>query len=422
MRGEAPVRMAPGRAWSAVMLLTLVGVVNIVDRALPGVLVEPIKHDLQLSDTAIGLINGFGFLLVYSLLGIPIARLSDRGAYGLVISSCLGLWSVMTLIGAAAQTGWQLALTRMGVALGEAGSTPGAHAFVARNFAPDRRAAALAVLTLSIPLSHLLSYLGGGLLGAAFGWRATFAFMGIFGLVLGPLVLLLLGRRQPPVAGVAPPVASRSLKPAFGLLRKPSFLLIMIATAFIGIGGYALNVFASAFLMRVHGLTLAQVSVQYGIAAGAAGIVSVLGAGIVADRLSRSDPRWILWVLTAMVALLAPCSFAAFRVAGAREAVLLLALGNVVGVAYLPPAIAAIQRLAPPDTRATASAFLLMFTAIAGGLGPLIAGQISDALEAELGPRALAVAMLVVPLTHMIAGLFYFLASLGFRHDMLAVE
>src|SRR5260370_11298413 len=114
--------MSMTRAWTAVALLTLVGMINMIDRAMPGVMVEPIKHDLQLSNSALGLVNGFGFLLVYSVMGIPIARLADRAAYGLVISGCIALWSAMTLLGSFVHNGWQLAVTRMGVALGEAGT------------------------------------------------------------------------------------------------------------------------------------------------------------------------------------------------------------------------------------------------------------------------------------------------------------
>ena len=134
---------APRRAWAAVILLALVGTLNYADRFLPAVLAEPIKEDLALSDTAIGVINGFGFLVVYAVLGIAIARIADRGAFGLVISSCLALWGAMTMLGGAVQSGFQLALTRVGVAVGEAGSTPAAHAYVARNFPPERRAAPL---------------------------------------------------------------------------------------------------------------------------------------------------------------------------------------------------------------------------------------------------------------------------------------
>jgi predicted MFS family arabinose efflux permease len=406
------------RSWGAVVLLMLIGVVNVIDRLLPGVLAEPIKHDLHLSDTAFGLINGFGFLVVYALLGVPIARLSDRGAYGRVISICLALWSFMTLLGAAARAGWQLSLTRMGVALGEAGVSPASHAFIARNFPPTGRAAPLAVLTLSVPFASLLALFAGGLLGEAIGWRWTFVVMGAIGLILSPFALLTLGARQ--AAASAGPQASLSLRPALVLLKKPSFLITLIATSFTGIGGYTLATFSSAFLMRVHGMSLSEVGVKYGLAVGASGVVSVLTAGIMADRLSKRDPRWTLWVVALMIAMLLPFSYAAFLVTNPWTALVFMALANILASAYQAPVIAAVQRLAPTELRATASAFLLMFTALAGGAGPFLAGVISDALQADLGARSLGRAMLVVPVAQTIAGILYGVATIWFRRDMVA--
>ncbi len=409
--------MSMTRAWTAVALLTLVGMINMIDRAMPGVMVEPIKHDLQLSDSALGLVNGFGFLLVYSVMGIPIARLADRAAYGLVISGCIALWSAMTLLGSFVHNGWQLAVTRMGVALGEAGNTPAAHAFVARNFAPQSRAAPLSVLALSVPLAVITAIIGGGLIAALYGWRTTFATMGIAGLVIAPLVLWLLGPRQAPAASVRP-AAARPLAAGLALLRKRSFAMIMVASAFIGIGGYALATFAVAFLMRSHGMPLAEVSVHYGLTAGLLGMAGVLGTGALADRLSARDARSGLWLVVALVAALLPCSLAAFLVSDPMTSLVLLAFGNLIGTAYLPPVVATIQRLVPPDMRATASAMLLLFTALAGGIGPLVVGVVSDALRPRFGQHSLGWAMLLVPFTQALAGLFYLLATATFESDL----
>lgn len=413
MNGHSPLR-----AWSGVLLLCLVGVINLVDRSLPGVLAEQIKSDLQLSDTTLGLINGFGFLVVYSLMGIPIARISDRGFYGLVISGCLAIWSAMTLIGSFATVGWQMALTRIGVAVGEAGNMPAAHAYIARNFQPHKRALPLAVLSLFIPFSSLLGFLGGGLLGSAFGWRTTFAVMGLAGLALAPLVLMLLGPKQELSTDDSQKMRPQSPGMALGLLRLPSFRMIIVATAFTGVGGYALIAFSASFFMRVHGLTLAETSVQFGIACGIAGIVGTMGTGILADHLSRRDARWNLWVLALLALVLSPLSFIALITEDAQSSVLLLAAGSLIGFSYLPPAIAALQRLAPPHMRATASALMLMFTALAGGIGPLMVGAISDSLQPLMGSRSLAMAMISIPVMQILAGLTYLAASIRFPHDI----
>lgn len=407
------------RAWSAVALLLVVGIVNLADRFLPGILTEPIKHDLHLTDTAVGLINGFGFLIVYAVMGIPIARLADRGLYGMVIAACMATWSVMTMVGGLAQSGWQLALTRMGVAVGEAGSTPAAHAYISRNFAPDRRAAPLAVLTLSTPLAGTAGLMGGGLLGQALGWRSAFFIIGGLGLLLAPLVLLALGPRQ---ARIGPATATQARLPAAGvvqLLKKRSYLLILLASAFIAVGGYAHTTFAPALLVRAHGMTLGSVGVEYGIAMGLSGVIGTLITGRIADRLSSRDPRWLLWTVAAMILVLLPFTTSGYLVENRHLAVGLLSLTMIISTAWMAPVVAAVQRLTPVNQRATASALLLFVSAILGSLGPVAAGMISDALLATHGAKSLGYALLIVPVTHVMAVLLYLLASRSFTAELI---
>lgn len=409
----------PRRAWAAVSVLAVVGTLNYADRFLPAVLAEPIREELSLSDTAIGLINGFGFLAVYALIGIPIARISDRGAYGLVISGCLSLWGVMTMLGGAVQSGFQLALTRVGVAIGEAGSTPAAHAYVARNFAPERRAAPLAVITLAIPLASAASLIGGGLLAQALGWRTAFVVMGAISVAVVPIVLAVVGRRQQPLAET---VAVQQVPVKWwDILRKPSYLAIVAGAASISVAGYALTTFAPAFLMRARGMSLGDVGLQYGLASGIAGILGLLVVGKVADRLSAVDPRWLLWLVAVMTAVLIPFSTLGFLVGSATLSVCFIALSYVVGTAYMAPSIAAIQRLVPAEQRATASAIFLFFSAILGSVGPLVTGLISDALKPELGDLSLGRALLcVVPVMHLVAIGCYLLASRRFLRELVA--
>jgi predicted MFS family arabinose efflux permease len=409
----------PRRAWTAVCVLAFVGTLNYADRFLPAVLAEPIREELSLSDTAIGVINGFGFLAVYALIGIPIARISDRGAYGLVISGCLSLWGVMTMLGGAVQSGFQLALTRVGVAVGEAGSTPAAHAYVARNFAPERRAAPLAVITLAIPLASAASLIGGGLLAEALGWRTAFVVMGALSVLFVPVVLAVLGRRQHLRAETT--VTQQVSANWWDILRKPSYLAIVAGAASISVAGYAVTTFAPAFLMRARGMSLGEVGLQYGAASGVAGILGLLVVGKVADRLSGVDPRWLLWLVAAMTAVLIPFSTLGFIVESSTLALCFIALSYVVGTAYMAPSIAAIQRLVPAEQRATASAIFLFFSAILGSAGPFVTGLISDALKADLGTMSLGRALLwVVPVMHLVAIGCYLLAARRYLREIVA--
>lgn len=406
------------RAWVAVAVLALVGTLNYVDRFLPGVLAEPIKQDLALSDTAIGVINGFGFLIVYAVLGIVIARFADRGMFGAVIAGCLTLWGSMTMLGGAVQSGLQLALTRVGVAVGEAGSTPAAHAYVARNFVPENRSAPLAVITMSIPLASAASLLGGGLLAESMGWRMAFVVMGGISVLLAPLVLLVVGSRQ---RLAIPSPQERSAVPNWwDVLRKPSFLAMVGGTALVSAAGYSLTTFAPAFLMRTRGMSIGEVGVEYGLATGLLGVLGLLVVGRIADRLAGRDPRWLLWIVVILIAALLPASALAFVVESRTLCVWLLALAYVIGTAYLAPSIAAIQRLVLPEQRATASAIFLFFNATLGAVGPFLTGVISDALTAELGPQALGRALLIlVPSMQLVAIGCYALAARRYRRDIV---
>ncbi|MCP9275223.1 spinster family MFS transporter [Mycolicibacterium arenosum] len=405
------------RAWAAVIVLAVVGTLNYVDRFLPAVLAEPIKNELALSDTAIGVINGFGFLIVYAVLGIFIARITDRGAFGLVVTGCLTLWGTMTMIGGAVTSGFQLALTRIGVAVGEAGSTPAAHAYVANNFRPERRAAPLAVITLSIPLASAASLLGGGLLAESLGWRTAFVIMGAISVAFAPIVLLVVGTRQRIATAPASPAAPTVRW--WDLLRKPSYLAIVTGAAFVSVAGYSLTTFAPAFLIRSHQMSLGEVGLHYGLASGITGVLGLLVVGRIADKLAARDPRWLLWIVAAMTAALLPFSALALLVDDTTLCVWFIALSYVVGTAYMAPSISAIQRLVPPEQRATASAIFLFFGATLGSLGPFLTGVFSDALTADFGTESLRFALFLVPVAQLLAVALYLLASRTFARELV---
>ncbi|EKF22294.1 major Facilitator Superfamily protein [Mycolicibacterium hassiacum DSM 44199] len=175
--------------------------------------------------------------------------------------------------------------------------------------------------------------------------------------------------------------------------------------------GYSLTAFAPAYLIRERGMTLGEVGVQYGLASGVAGVVGLLIVGVLADRLSARDPRWLLWLVAGMIAALAPFSLAAFLVADRTSAVWFIAIGYVVGIAHMAPSVAAIQRLARPEQRATASAIFLFCGSIIGSAGPFLTGVISDALQPALGDATLGRALLLVPVAQVGAALCYLLAS-----------
>ncbi|CAN7607533.1 MFS transporter [Phenylobacterium sp. LjRoot219] len=393
----------------------VVMIFNNLDRFLPAILAEPMKRELGLSDTFLGVLNGVGFLVIYAVAGIPIAKLADRGRFGTVISASLAGWSLMTLLGGFVTTAWQLAATRAGVALGEAGSSPAAHAYISRNFRPERRASALAVLTLGAPLGGMAGMIAGGMVGELIGWRYTFMLMGAIGLVLAPIVLLAIGRGQP----LPKREAEQETASLRGILRKPSVLALCAASGFISFGGYASGAFSPAFLMRVHGMSVGTVGLHLGLLNGALGMTTMLGVGWLGGRLVRLDPRWPLALLTVLTLFSVPFGIAAYLFAQGGAALLCVALSNLVSTAYLALTVACLHSLVPVAVRARSSAILLFWTAMMGGLGPLFAGMISDALTPTLGPEALGRALLIVPVGLVLAALSFLVAAVYIRRDMV---
>jgi MFS family permease len=404
------------RTWCAVVLLMLLGMLNVMDRYLPAILVEPIKHDLSLSDAALGFINGVGFLLFYAGLALPIARVADRGFYGAVISASVALWGLMTVLGGMAQTGLHLILTRVGLAVGEAGSYPASQAYISRKFPADKRAAPQAILSLSVPLSIAAGPMVGALLGATWGWRAAFLVMGAVTLLTAPLVLLTVDVREKGAAQAERPDPARG--DLRELLKKRSFLAILIGLGFIGMGGYTLAAFAPAFLMRSHHLAMKVVGVRYGLLNGLVSIPSPVIMGILVDRLGRRDPRWPLWLLAIAIAIFCPFAIAAFLVSSPWVSMGLLAAVNIIPAIFMVSTVVSGHRLAPVELRATASAIMLITTAVIGGLGPVIAGAISDALRPTLGAASLGRALLLVPAGFAMAAVCFVIATRRFREEL----
>lgn len=394
--------------WRVVGVLTVISVLNYVDRSLPAILAEDIKRDLHLSDTMLGAVLGFGFLVTYALVGIPIARLADRGRYGAIIGAAVTLWSVMTILGGWAQTGWMFALSRMGVAIGEAGSTPASHAYLSRHFSPRTRTTAIAILSTANPIGQFVALAGGGYIATHFGWRTAMTAIGTVGLLLAALPVLLLG-------SAADAGSSQSLEPAradWRVFRQPACLCIFAAQAFIAAGAYAFVSFGPAFLIRVHGMSVAEVGRSFGLMTGILGTAGVILLGRAADVLSRRDARWLLRIPTLSLTAAVPSACLAFTLADPRAVLACYGWIMLSAAATLAPTISALHRIVPPHVRAQASSLVLFSSAIFGGVGPFIVGLLSDRLQPLAGRAALGEALLlVVPMMIGLSAGCYLLAE-----------
>lgn len=402
-------------------VLLVVYVVNFVDRQVLAILLEDIKADLQVSDTALGLLSGLAFALFYTLAGIPIARWADRGSRRLIVALGLALWSGMTALSGLAQNFAQLALARVGVGVGEAAGSPPSHSLISDYFPPERRATALSIYAMGIYLGVMLGYLAGGWLNQAFDWRTAFIVVGLPGLPLALLVRFTI--REPP-RGLSErgPVDTRPVElpeVARFLLRRRSFLYLVLAASCQSLTGYAVLAWGPTFLARVHGMTSGEIGVWVGLITGLGGALGAYLGGRLTDRLSTRDVRWTMWI-PALVSLLGVPFAIPFLLLDDRRLALAAFLPfYLLGAMYVGPLWSMAQSLVKVRMRALASALLLFILNLVGlGLGPLVVGFLNDLLGPELGAEAIRYSLLAVTLVGGLASLFFWLGGRHYAQDL----
>lgn len=411
---------AKGRHTTLLMLL-FVYAMSLIDRQIMGVLIEPVKAEFGVSDTAMGLLTGLAFALVYSALAVPFGRYADQANRRNFVAWCCAAWSVMTAICGLATSYWQLALARVGVAVGEAGGTAPSLSMIADLYPARQRARAMSVFMLGPHLGTLVGLGLGSWIAHHYGWRSAFIWMGIPGVVAA--LLLRFGGIEPVrgaydgvrQAGAAAVSMRQILRTA---LADRAFVRICLAGLLLGFAGYGIGIWNTAFLVRSHGLTLQNAGALVGVTGGIAAIIGALGSGWLCDRLARRDVRWhlgvpIIGTLLALPVGLAyliypagdPWHLGSFLV---PRAMVFSLLFSIFAVWWTAPSFTALTTIIPADRRATVIAiYNLALTAIGGGLGPLTVGMLSDGLSASFGVHALRWAMVAVMSAFLFAVLAY---------------
>ncbi|MCU6454851.1 MFS transporter [Sphingomonas sp. A2-49] len=402
-------------------MLLLVYTFNFLDRQILGILVAPIKAELQLSDTQLGALGGIAFALLYSTLAIPLALVADRTSRSWVITISLGVWSAFTALCGLATGFWQFFVFRLGVGVGEAGGVAPSYAMIADYFPPHQRARALSIYSLGIPVGLAAGALLGGLLASAVNWRWAFVAVGLAGIVIAPVFRLIV--KEPPRGAFDPPAATPaervSVWAVFALLAaKPSFWLMAFAAAFSSLCGYGLAFWVPSVLIRSFGFTLLTASQYIGSLLLIGGTIGVFAGGWLADRLGKSD-RGIYARLPAIAWIVTVPLFAAGLTSGSPTlSWFLFLIPNGLNILWLGPVTTAVQHLVPPPMRATASASFLFINNLIGlGLGSLVMGRLSDAMTAVHGTDALRYATLYALGFYLIAAVLMLLAVRPLRRD-----
>jgi MFS family permease len=405
-------------------LLVTVGVCSWVDRQIFSVLLQGIKQEFSFTDTQLGLLGGVAFGLFYASVGLPIAWLADRVNRRNIIAVSLTLWSVMTALCGTATGFWTLFLARMGVGIGEAGGSPPAQSLISDYFPPERRAFALGVLFMFIPLGFLTTYLLGGWINENFGWRTAFLVLGIPGILLAGLLLLTL--HEPPrgysenrTQNVPPPSLLATLR---YFLSRPSLRHFPLGGAIHGIGAWAAGVWTLPYFVRVHGMNNYDASFWFAFIFGIAGSAGTFLGGYFADSIVHrtGDARWYAWFAGAVILVTVPFQFFIYLWPVAKSALLMLFPAMFIMHMFLGPVTGTIQNLGGVRRRAMAAAFyLFLANLVAMTCGPLITGIVSDTFQAQYGNDALRYGILVpVVVTSIWAATHFFLAGRTLREDL----
>jgi MFS family permease len=377
-------------------VLLLVYILNYLDRQLVSILAEPIKKDLGLSDTQLGLVTGFMFALFYTTFGVPVAWLADRTRRTTIVAIACGLWSLFTAACGLAGNFLHLMLARVGVGVGEAGGVPPSYAILSDYFPPRRRGLAMGLYSLGIPLGTFLGGAFGAWAAGRFGWRGAFLSLAIPGLLVAVALPFLV--REPErgrlddekgEAAGAPLLASIGL-----FVKSAPLVLVTLGCSLSAVVGYSLQSWSPAFLMRVQGASLQDVGAVYSPAIALSVAAGIFGSGWIVDRLGAKSLSAYPLVPAAAFVLAFPLYLAAVSVHDWRWSVALMAIPQGLTFTYLAPAVAVVQNLVPPNRRSTASAMLLfVLNLLAVGCGPLYVGAVSDFAAPRFGDESLRIAL-----------------------------
>jgi MFS family permease len=419
----APNERVPFRSWYALALMFIAYVFNFIDRSILGILNQPIKDELQLSDAQMGLLGGLAFAVFYTFVGIPVARLADRSIRRNVLAVSLAIWSGMTVVCGFVVSFPQLLAARIGVAIGEAGGSPPCHSMIADLFPLSRRATALGIYALGIPAGGMIGSLAGGWLNEAYDWRTAFMIVGVPGLLLAVLIRLTL--REPVRGATEHTVSDTSYTPpvldVFKFLwSRRSFRYMALGASLHTFVGYGVGYWVPTFLIRSHHLGTALIG-EWLFYLGFAGLLGTFLGGVLADRLIVRDMRWYVWLPGISVLIAVPFSTFVYLYPDVRVALLVAIVPGILGAYYLAPLFAMTQAMVGLRMRALAASIILFITNLIGmGLGPLITGIITDVLNAYtgLGSESLRWALVCVLTANVAAAVLYLYSARYLREDL----
>lgn len=410
-------------------LLVLGYIFNVIDRGVFGIVLQPIKEEFLLSDTQLGILGGLSFAVFYAFMGVPMARLADAWSRVNVLTIAIALWSVATALCGAAVGFFSLLFARIGTAVGESGGTPPSHSLISDYFPSRIRGTALSIYAMAVPFGSAMGNFASGWLNILVGWRKTFVIVGLPGILIA--ILLKITLREPPrgysdlpeEAGKAhetPPI----LEVFKYLCTKRSFMHMSLAAALHAVVWYAGSTWNASFFIRSHGMDTGIAGSWLAMFA-LIGTIGTFAGGFLADRIStrKDDKRWYMWVPGIACMAMVPFQFLSYLAPQLIIVVPSFTIMVILAAMFFGPSFAVAQSLATVRMRAVSTSILLFIQTLIGlGLGPAVAGAISDYLQATVGTPSLSYGLVIVGLCNIWAALHYFLGARTYREDLAITE
>jgi MFS family permease len=408
-------------------MLVLGYIFNVIDRSsVLGAVLPAIRAEIQATNFQMGLLGGLAFAVFYSFLGVPIARLADRWSRVNVLALAVALWSSATALCGLAWNFPSLFVARALTAVGEAGGSPPSHSLISDYFPLSKRATALAVYAMSVPIGTAIGNATSGWLNVWFGWRWTFVIVGLPGVVLALLIWLTV--KEPPRgysdgAAAKPRAAAPPFLQVFQfLLARNSFMHMSVAAALHAVVWYSGTIWNTTFFVQYHGLNTGQAG-NYLAIFSLLGAIGSFAGGFLADRIStkKNDKRWYMWVPGIACIVMVPFQFLAYLSTDLSIIVpITFSMMFVLASFFFGPSFAVAQSVATVRMRAMSASVLLFIQTIIGmTAGPAIIGRAVDVLEPSVGTgAAVAYPMAIIGVVNVWAALHYFLAARRYRSDL----
>ncbi|MGV7123135.1 spinster family MFS transporter [Sphingopyxis sp. 550A] len=405
----------PVRAWSSVGILLIFSLLSILDRQIISLQVDPIRRSLGLSDTELGLLQGFAFALLYALAGLPLGWAIDRYPRRTLLHVGITFWSLSAAATGLARSFWQMFAARTSVGIGEAVLAPAALSLISDLFPKDRVATPLGVYSAGFYLgsgaalaigASVVAHFSGmerivlPLIGEVEPWQAVFIVTGLPGVIIAFLAYLLYDPRRPPrsASGGAP-------GPAFLPFIRANRTILALSFGGFGLSSfvaYAIGAWAPTYYMRIHGMGAADIGPRYGLILALAAPGAILG-GLLTDSLFRHGEKGSNYVVAGLATLAAaPFLILAFTASSAANSMVLLGVGMLFYGFTAPGPYSTFNRLAPPELRGRLMACFILFHALVGaGLAPVVVGLVTDRVfgdESAVGHSLVTVLSAALPL------------------------